>query len=168
MNPLLINAAELLRRPGKEKDVRVTLTAAELGIDDPRIAAEAPVTIAAHLESLSDGIVVTGTAEAPWHDICRRCLDDIDETAVAELHELYQHHVTVDDAFPIVGEQIDLTEMARELVLLELPLAALCRPDCAGLCPVCGVNRNEEQCECETTPTDERWSALDELKQQLN
>jgi len=168
MNPLLINAAELLRRPGKEKHLHVTLTAAELGIDDPRIAADAPIEIDAELESLSDGIVVTGSVEAEWHDICRRCLDDIDETAVAELHELYQHHITVEDAFPIVGEQIDLTGMARELVLLELPLAALCRPDCAGLCPVCGINRNLEQCECETPQSDDRWSALDVLKQQLN
>ncbi len=45
MNPLLVNVAELLRRPGKEKDVHVTLTAAELGIGDPRIDAEAPIEI---------------------------------------------------------------------------------------------------------------------------
>jgi uncharacterized protein len=58
--------------------------------------------------------------------------------------------------------------MARAAVLLELPLAALCRVDCAGFCPVCGANRNEDPCSCEPVVTDDRWSALDALREQLN
>ena len=82
----------------------------------------------------------------------------------ADVHELYQVHVTDPDAFPIVGEQLDLAEMVREAVLLEAPTNPLCRPDCAGLCPVCGVDRNEAACSCDTTVRDERWAALDALK----
>jgi uncharacterized protein len=43
----------------------------------------------------------------------------------------------------------------------------VCRPDCAGLCPVCGIDRNVEQCGCDTSRSDDRWSALDDLKHQL-
>jgi uncharacterized protein len=53
-------------------------------------------------------------------------------------------------------------------VLLELPQAPLCRPDCAGLCDVCGVNRNLEACTCSTTVSDARWSALDQLRKSLS
>jgi uncharacterized protein len=76
--------------------------------------------------------------------------------------------VTAEDAFPIIGEQIDLTQMVRESIILELPLAPLCRADCAGICPVCGANRNDQPCSCEVSVTDERWSALDALREQLN
>ena len=53
--------------------------------------------------------------------------------------------------------------MTRELVLLELPDAPLCRDDCAGICAVCGVDRNVEPCDCDDTVRDERWAVLDQL-----
>ena len=64
----------------------------------------------------------------------------------------------------IVGEQLDLRPVVRELVLLDAPSTPLCRPDCAGLCPTCGVDRNSQACQCEPPPVDPRWSALDALK----
>jgi len=168
MNPLLVNVAELLRRPGNEKQVEAVLTAEELALSDPRVAPDADVTVSTRLESMSDGIVVTAHLAVPWHDTCRRCLVDLDEAVDVTVQELYQVLVTAEDAFPIVGEQIDLTQMVRESILLELPLAPLCRVDCAGICPICGANRNDQPCSCETVATDDRWSALDALREQLN
>jgi uncharacterized protein len=52
----------------------------------------------------------------------------------------------------------------REYVVLELPDDPLCRDECAGICPVCGIDRNSGSCECDTTVRDERWSALDDLR----
>ena len=60
-------------------------------------------------------------------------------------------------------DEIDLEPLARETVVLELPQAPLCREDCLGLCPDCGVDRNEGTCSCEP-PRDPRWSVLDELR----
>jgi uncharacterized protein len=57
----------------------------------------------------------------------------------------------------------DLTSVLREAVLLEIPIKNLCREDCAGLCPRCGANRNDELCSCETAPRDPRWAALGKL-----
>ena len=102
----------------------------------------------------------------PWHGQCRRCLSDTSGVSVSEIHELYQRTITDPDAFEIVGEQIDLGPVAREAVLLDAPATPLCRPDCAGLCPVCGVNRNETACSCDGTVTDPRWAALDQLREQ--
>lgn len=168
MNPLLVNAAELLRRPGSEKHLEVSMAASELHLDEPRIAPDAEVTLSVRLESMSDGIVAHARIVVPWHDTCRRCLTDLDETAHVDVNELYQLAVTADDAFPIVGEQLDLTEMVRAAILLELPLAPLCRADCAGICPTCGANRNEQPCGCSPAVKDDRWSALDALREQLN
>jgi uncharacterized protein len=167
VNPLLVNVNELLRRPGNTKDIVMSADAGELGVNNPKVAGDAVVSIALHVESLSDGLVVTGSAAVPWHDDCRRCLEPASGIADAQIQELYQERLIHPDAFAIVGDQIDLGPMVRELVLLELPGLVLCRPDCAGLCTVCGTNRNEDRCECDPSVSDPRWSALDGLRDAL-
>ncbi len=163
-HPLLINVAELLRRPGSGRDLAFGVTPAELGLDDPRVAAGAPIDVRLRLEALSDGIVVTGRVDAPWTDTCRRCLGPAVGSTDSEVHELYQHVVTDPDAFELAGDQLDLRPMVRELVLLDLPVTAVCRADCAGLCPTCGVDRNSQHCQCSTTEVDPRWDALTQLR----
>jgi len=166
-SPLLINAAELLRRPGTERRIELESTVGELGIVDPRFDADAEVDIRLRLESLTDGIVVDGELSVPWSDSCRRCLARATGDVVCEVHELYQHVITDPDAFEIVGDQIDLRRMVSENILLEAPIAPLCRPDCAGLCPTCGIDLNVDSCDCVTTEIDPRWQALSQLKVNL-
>jgi DUF177 domain-containing protein len=167
MNPLLINAAELLRRPGSERRFDLHPTIADLGLVDPRFDPDATVEVSLRLESLTDGLVVDGQIRAPWADSCRRCLTDATGMVVSDVTELYQQVITDPDAFEIVGDQIDLGAMIREHILLEAPLAPLCRPDCAGLCPTCGTDLNLSTCDCVVTDVDPRWEALTQLKGNL-
>jgi uncharacterized protein len=168
VNPLLVNAAELLRRPGNDKDLAVTVTAEDLELVEPRIAPSADVVLAVHVESLSTGLVVSGTISTDWADTCRRCLADVGGTLVAHAREIYQVTITDEEAFPIVGDQIDLGPMTREAILLELPIAPLCKADCAGICGQCGADLNVTSCTCETLIVDDRWAALDALRDRLN
>jgi uncharacterized protein len=62
------------------------------------------------------------------------------------------------------GDEIDLGQMMREQFYLALPMKPLCQPDCKGLCPVCGKNRNRETCSCESTWVDPRFEVLKKLK----
>ena len=164
---LLVNASELLRRPGTERIIDIGLTAAELGLADARFAPDDEVRVQLRLESLSDGIVVLGSIDVPWRGVCRRCLRPLSEHTESAVDELYQTVVTNPDAFEIVGDQLDLMPMVRELALLDAPEAPLCRPDCAGLCPVCGVDFNETTCSCEAPVQPSPWDVLDQLKDQL-
>src|SRR3954452_4969795 len=164
---LLINAAELLRRPGTERHVELESTVAEPGLVDPRFDPDAAVEIALRVESLSDGIVVDGRLSVPWADSSRPCLGPAAGEVVCEVHELYQQVITDPDAFEIVGDQIDLGRMVSENILLEAPIAPLCRADCAGLCPTCGTDLNVTTCDCVTTDIDPRWQALSQLKANL-
>jgi uncharacterized protein len=68
------------------------------------------------------------------------------------------------ETYPIAGDHIDLEPMTREAVVLGLPLAPLCRPDCKGLCPTCGAELNRGPCGCPPPATDPRWAALDALR----
>ncbi len=167
MNPLLINAAELLRRPGSERRFDLEPTIADLGIVDPRFGPDATVAVSLRLESLTDGLVVDGQISAPWADSCRRCLAPAAGVVLSDVGELYQFVLTDPDAFEIVGDQIDLGSMIREHILLDAPLAPLCRPDCAGLCPTCGIDLNLSTCDCVAADTDPRWEALSQLKGNL-
>ena len=62
------------------------------------------------------------------------------------------------------GKGLELNDVLREFVLLALPMQRLCQEDCAGMCPVCGQNRNKQKCECQAAATDDRWAALKKLK----
>jgi uncharacterized protein len=113
------------------------------------------------LRAMNDGIKVTGTVDAPWATVCRRCLVDVSGTAVGVVDELYQIDPIDPEAYLIVDGQLDLVPLVRETVLLELDRERQCRDDCAGLCPVCGIDRNTDSCGCDTTVIDDRWSALE-------
>lgn len=161
LRPLRINAVELLRQPGATRDVVAEVDPGELGVEHDRLAGA--VEIDARLRVLDDGIAVTGSVRAARRAECRRCLTELAGVAVAELDELYQVELSHEDAFAIEHGQLDLVPMARETILLELDEELVCRPDCAGLCPECGADRNTDPCACDTTVVDERWSALSEV-----
>ncbi len=160
---LRLNARELLREPGLDKHVAASLPAAELGVDDDRITGELEIEL--HAVSTIDGVTVSGSVTMPWRSACRRCLAEVVGTAEIEVDEIYRDGDGNDpDAFEITGDQIDMTSAVREYVLLELPDGPLCREDCAGICPVCGTDRNTGSCDCDTSVRDERWAALDGLR----
>jgi len=104
------------------------------------------------------------------HGPCFRCLGD----AVLELPiDTREYQATNPDGADelrsqyLEDDRLDLTAWARDAVALELPDKILCRPDCAGLCPMCGKNLNEEPHEHEDEATDSRWAALEALREKL-
>ena len=159
LRPLRINALELMRQPGATRDIADSIEAAPLGVEHDRLTSDIQVDL--NLEALTDGIKVTGTLQAHWSTVCRRCLADISGCAVAEVSEVYQRDMVDPEAFAIEQNQLNLAPMVREAILLELDLERSCREDCAGLCPACGVDRNEATCSCDITVRDNRWAALE-------
>jgi uncharacterized protein len=165
---LVVNVTELLRRPASRKEVHVQVPSEGFTVVDSTVPAGAPVDVDLELESLSDGIVVTGHVRAPWEAACRRCLGPAGGTLDVEVQELYQVHPESDEAFALDGDLLDLEPVVREALLLELPLAPLCRADCAGLCPECGADRNVTDCGHRPAASDARWAALDDLRDRLD
>jgi uncharacterized protein len=166
---LLVNTAELLRQPGSERDLEVAVPLADVDISEPRLSGDVAVDLT--LVSTIHEIIVTGQLRVAWADECRRCLTPLAEDLVVDVEERYAEEDPtgrrrVDPAaFPIEHGQIDLAPMVREEVLLAVPDAPLCRPDCAGLCPTCGADRNAGPCGCDDEVRDDRWAALDVLRQ---
>jgi uncharacterized protein len=159
---LRLNAVELLRSPGATRRIDAALSPEALGIEHDNIAGDVVVLLEA--TSGIDGISVHGTLSTPWKTLCRRCLIDVAGVAVSDVDERFQLAPSDADTLAIVGDQIDLVDVVREYVLLDVPDAPLCRDDCAGICPECGADRNQGACDCDTTPRDLRWSALEGLQ----
>ena len=164
--PLIVNVVELLRWPGTTKDVLATVEVSDFDFADARVA-DIPISINLHLESLSNGVAVSGAATAHWQGECRRCLAPISQMMIVDLSELYQAIPEDPDAYEIVNDQINLLPMVRENVLVAIPLGPLCREDCPGFCPNCGAELSEASCGCDTSMKDPRWSALEGLKGNL-
>jgi uncharacterized protein len=162
-SPLLVNATALLRQPGARRRIEVTVPQPDVGIEDDRLTGD--VSVAVDLESTLDDIVVSGQLSVAWSDECRRCLRPLSGILEVDVEERYAPQPDpTDGAFPITGNQIDLTPMVREEILLAVQDAPLCRPDCPGLCVVCGADLQDGPCGCDTTTRDERWAVLDRLR----
>ncbi|HUS43128.1 MAG TPA: YceD family protein [Ilumatobacteraceae bacterium] len=159
LRPLRINAVELLRQPGAVRDVTVDIAAAPLDAEHERLVGDIHVEL--RLTARNDGIDVDGTVSVDWATVCRRCLVGVSGTALGVVDELYQIEPLDPDAYLIEDGQLDLAPLVRETALLELETERVCREDCAGLCPVCGVDRNSAECSCDSSVRDNRWAALE-------
>ncbi|MFD6351811.1 YceD family protein [Nocardia tengchongensis] len=143
----VLDVRSLGRAPGSIKEFHRIVTPAEkIGLDLIAIPAGAEVELDLTLQSVSEGVLVTGTVSAPVEGECSRCLESFTDDIELHLTELFAYpnsatdQTTEDDEIPrLVDDFIDLEPVIVDSVGMELPLQPLCEPDCAGLCPECGV-----------------------------
>lgn len=162
---LLINVAELQREPGGTKQVVDEVDADDVDAAHPSISG--PIAVDVTIESTVGDLLLHGTLDVGWRGVCRRCLEPLARTLRVEVDERYSEdpaHVRSGEAAPVVRGQIDLRDLVRDEVLLAVEAEQVCRPDCAGLCPTCGHNLNDGPCGCAAPIADDRWSALDALR----
>jgi uncharacterized protein len=171
MGPFVVPVTSLLRQPGATTEVSFVAPfdpEGELGAltrGAPEVLPGADVEVLIVLASFQGGIMATGEVAAPWHALCRRCAKEVTGLLRVRVAERFSKAAGPEDeeAYPIVEEQIDLSELVRDAIVLDLPLAPLCSDGCLGLCPVCGTDRNVATCGCEPA-VDPRWATLDALR----
>ena len=117
-------------------------------------------------------IRVKGTYSVKIESDCDRCLEPAEFPIEKQFDLFYRselHQTTEGEVHLATGETeigfyegdgLELDDVLREQVLLDLPMQRVCRPDCKGVCPYCGQNRNTTPCNCQAVPADDRWSAL--------
>lgn len=169
--PLRIGIAELRRRLGSRTHVEARAALDHLAISTAAVPDGAEVAVDVELESISNGLVVEGTVTAPWEGECRRCLEVVRGEVEVPVREIFEREPTEGETYRLGEDQVDLEPMVRDAVLLALPLAPLCRPDCAGPAPDAfptGAGDDDAASERrraeEARLRDERWSVLDELR----
>ena len=146
-SPLNVDIARLGRRPGAMTTVRqVVIVPTRIGLEMEAIEQGAPLELDLRVESVAEGVLVTGSASAPTVGECARCLSAFTGRVAIRLTELFAYPGSAteattedDEVGHVVDDRIDLGQAIIDAVGLELPLSPLCRPDCPGLCPQCGV-----------------------------
>jgi uncharacterized protein len=162
--PFVLDVVALRRHPGYREAVVVRGRIPGLAVTGAAVPDAADVAVEMTLEAVEGAVVATGRICAPWVGECRRCLAVLHGEAVADVEEVFVAEPEEGETWPLVHDQIDLEPIAREAVVLELPLAPLCRPDCEGLCPMCGADLNLGPCGCPPQARDPRWAPLDVLR----
>jgi uncharacterized protein len=167
---------ELDKLEGQFAKFAHTYSADELVLDDEHARLVEPPQINGRINRSGHDVRLRGQIRARAEVDCDRCLKQVtlpiettfDVTYVpatdyveGETAELQEEDLGLS---VYEDETIDVDELVREQILLTMPARALCGEDCKGLCPVCGANRNEAACECESQNTDPRWSALKDIK----
>jgi uncharacterized protein len=168
-SPWVVDTRELGRHAGLSREVRRSVPLeATLGVPDViSLEAGSVLELDLLLESVVEGVLVSGTASATAIGTCSRCLDPLTEEIEVDLTELFAYpgsateETTDEDEIPrLVDDRIDLEPIVRDAVVLALPLVPLCEEDCAGLCTECGVKWADLEPGHGHEKIDPRWAAL--------
>ncbi len=164
---LVLDTHELGRRAGAMKSIDTSVEAPrDLGIAVISVPPRSPIKLDLRLESVVEGVLVTGTAVVQLDGECVRCLTEISDEMEIDVQELFvypESEATEDEASRLVGDLIDLESLIRDAVVLDLPFQPLCRDDCQGLCVECGVDLNGEAGHRHEQTIDPRWKILTSL-----
>ena len=174
-SPLVLDTRKLNRRPGTMQELqRTTVLPEDLGTEVIAIKAGSPVEIDVRLESVVEGVLVTGSVSGTATGACVRCLDPVELDVAGPFQELFAsaaraaHHHEVgadsdeDEVHELVGDLIDLEPVLRDAVVPTLPFQPVCRQDCPGLCSECGMHLAEDP-DHHHEVFDPRWSSLSGL-----
>jgi len=145
--------------------------------DDLELSAEGvefaePIEVDISANKTGDEIIMQGSIFTKAELECSRCLESYESDIsskiqfVIHLIEINQKQDSDDDDFvvlPKTTQEYDIGQRVREAIILELPLKPLCSESCLGLCPMCGTNLNDSECDCTPDKTDERWESLRQL-----
>lgn len=162
---LFVNLKDLAAK-GNKSVLTETLDLSDLLTDRLDIAEFG--TLSAELQAnRQEGVTeVTGTLTLPLKLICSRCLNSVDEILQIPFRETFALRKSdipkdeEDETHLISSEQVDLRPYVEGAVWMAIPYVPVCQEQCRGLCPVCGRNRNEENCECMQKRIDPRLAGL--------
>ena len=163
-----VDLRELGRRAGSMREWEKTLPAPERwGVDMIGVPAGAEVRLRLRLESVMEGVLVSGEVDVPLVGSCARCLEPLEDTLALDVQELFAYPGSTteatseeDEVRSVEGDFIDLEPMLRDLVVLNLPLSPVCSEDCRGLCVDCGQRLDDLPPDHTHEVVDPRWAGL--------
>lgn len=165
----ILDVEQLKKVKGERQRVSFTSELPFLTVEGEKYEFTKPLQFDLVLTNIGNGINVEGSMSFEIKVECSRCLENISFNMDAMFNEVYYDktfQVSVKDNEEWIaysGDTIDITPEALGTILINVPLRFICHEECRGLCPVCGVNLNQKQCDCVQEDTDPRLAKLKEL-----
>ncbi len=159
--PFVFPVRDIVRRPGEMREFEVEAPAPQRwGESLVSVEQGEPVHLDVRLESVHEGILVTGEADTVYRGVCGRCLIDIAQPVEVEFQELFGYPGEGATDFELRDDFVDTETLVRDAIVLSLPFQPVCQPDCPGLDPITGERLTAEAVHEPREPVDPRWAAL--------
>ena len=167
---------ELTDIEGASRRFDFDLSPETLDLDDSDLKLKSQLHAAGEIEKTSAEVIVRGSITGEGEVECSRCLQPVQQKVKIDFQANFvtPEHFSLDkenevsvsdlDTDVLEGDRIEIKDIVREQILLNVPEQVFCNPDCKGLCPKCGANRNLIDCKCDLNETDPRWAALKNLR----
>lgn len=163
--PWVVAVTELIDTPGSSEELQVTWPApAELAVPLLGVEKGSAMQVDVRLDSVHEGILVSGTVDGTLTGQCSRCLDPISQAVTIDIQELFQFEfdpmVDEDEQHMVEHGFVNVEPIMRDALVSSLPFQPTCSPDCEGLCDQCGVRLEEAGPDHYHEQLDPRWAAL--------
>ncbi|MDA9114284.1 DUF177 domain-containing protein [Pontimonas sp.] len=160
----VIPVKELLHQPGEMREITLETVAPEKYGEAMAVVAQgSPLRIELRLEGLHEGILASGEITASARAECVRCLDVFDLELQVDFQELFAYSSTEADSYLVAHDALDLEDIIRDAVVLDLPFQPVCKETCFGLDPVTGEKRTSAPVSLDAKEIDPRWQELSKL-----
>jgi len=156
---LVVDVGDLVGSPGASKEVSGEHPVS-LRLGD--VTVKGSMLVEGEVRGTVEGVIAHFNTVAPAHFVCVRCLSEWDDEVVAAGTQHFSR-VADEDGYAIVDHQVDLSGPATDELALSLPAAPRCRPDCRGLCPICGTDLNTNPCDGHGEESDSPFAVLKDL-----
>ncbi len=169
-----INIQAIKKRPYEKTKMLLDSEAGPNFLEIDTCSMAGPISLELNIEFTGRSYYADGVVSSTVLMQCSRCLKDFVLPISGQLSlnivesEFLKEFSDADDVVPVVNDEADLTRPVYEALLIALPVAATCQPDCKGLCPTCGRDLNTEACQCVKETIDPRWEKLAQLSARRN
>lgn len=146
-----LQLAAALKQPGESFSFALEEPVRPQPFGGRTVAFAAPLSVTGRYVFDGKAVAVEGTARTCLRSVCARCAEPFEEPFAFRFSERFvkaSEQGADEESYPYEGSVLSLTQAVMDNLFLQLPLTSVCRPDCKGLCPVCGVNRNHTACNC--------------------
>ena len=164
-----INIASVLRNDGASKTFSGTVDLGSFDYMGSTLAFDEPLSVTGKVTGIGGALEISARIEGDYATVCSRCGTDVKEHFTAELSESIDSDFTDidDECITVNGNVIDISGSIDACIFENLPTQPLCREDCKGLCPVCGTDLNENECNCEDEVYDPRFAIFRKLSKEV-
>lgn len=169
-----IKVDKLKNVAGIRETLEFSEKAEELGNTELPLA-DTPLVFQGTLENLDRVIKIDGEIHCKLMGVCDRCGEPTETTVNTDFSESFTNlaekvseEESEEEVHLFTGDTIDLLPYIERAVFLAMPMKNLCKEDCLGLCPQCGVNRNKDKCSCDNTPIDPRLAVLGDMLKEFD
>lgn len=158
---MMIDISQLFGKKGMTMPLSVSETINET-LDYPDVVEFVePVKVEGILTNVDETLVLEAKGQTLLSIPCSRCLTPVKVEVQFVLNEKFRHAGEInEETETFSGDTIDLTDMVKRSIVINIPMKVLCTDNCKGLCPVCGQDLNEKECGCDTTELDPRFASL--------